>query len=57
MKIFFFENIIASDYSYEQSLTECATIIKFKTPEDYSFRESEIPITITTEGASYDQNW
>lgn len=29
-----------------------STIIRFTTPADYSFKESEIPITITYEGKS-----
>ncbi|KAL4455552.1 hypothetical protein ABPG73_002585 [Tetrahymena malaccensis] len=50
LKCLFFKTIISADCLIE-NIGQDYTQITIYTPEDYDFKESEIPITITTEGS------
>ena len=47
---FFFQNVPAVSCSITNSPNNDTTVIKLTTPADYSFQQSEIPITITNVG-------
>lgn len=50
IKCFFFATVPARECTYNNDHDD-RTLITVYTPLNYDFKESEIPITITTEGA------
>lgn len=51
VKCYFFATVPARSCTYDNSKHENRTVITVHTPLNYDFKESEIPITILTEGA------
>jgi len=49
LKCYFFFNVISADCTV--SSNTLYTIFTVYTPEEYDYKESEIPVSITTEGA------
>ncbi|EWS73604.1 hypothetical protein TTHERM_000251239 (macronuclear) [Tetrahymena thermophila SB210] len=51
IKCYFYGNILASSCDFNDKTYADRTKITIYTPENYDFQESEIPITVTTEGS------
>ncbi|KAL4505213.1 hypothetical protein ABPG72_016280 [Tetrahymena utriculariae] len=51
IKCYFYGNILASNCKYDDTTYADRTQITIYTPEDFNYQNSEIPITVTTEGA------
>ncbi|KAL4462636.1 hypothetical protein ABPG74_000466, partial [Tetrahymena malaccensis] len=51
IKCYFYGNVLASNCNYDDTTYSDRTQIIIYTPEDFDYQSSEIPITVTTEGA------
>lgn len=49
-KCYFYKDIPAKNCTFDSASSALKTIVTIFTPEDFNFQESEVPLTITTEG-------